>query len=189
MSIQIYKPNKSNTGFAFNFSMGVDKRSLEPVLFVSAIAQHSWDSKKRIGSFSESKNNPEKNINLKFNEFECGSIVDAIQRRYEYSTFHQFEDNKTTIKFTPWDKDVKSSKFNPSTKKYEEYTYQSPAFGISITKNGSNTFKIPLEPGEALCVKEYITQIIQDLYKHRFKVRMKEFKKSQRESDSEECPI
>ena len=72
MSIQIYKPNKSNTGFAFNFSMGVDKRSLEPVLFVSAIAQHSWDSKKRIGSFSESKNNPEKNINLKFNEFECG---------------------------------------------------------------------------------------------------------------------
>ena len=65
MSIQIYKPNKSNNGFAFNFSMGIDKRSSEPVLFVSAIAQHSWDSKKRIGSFSENKNNPEKNINLK----------------------------------------------------------------------------------------------------------------------------
>ena len=185
MSIQIYKPNKSNNGFAFNFSMGIDKRSSEPVLFVSAIAQHSWDSKKRIGSFSENKNNPEKNINLKFNEFECGSIVDAIERRYEYSTFHQFEDNKTTIKFSPWDKQVKSSKFNPSTKKYEEYTFESPAFGISITKNGSNTFKIPLEPGESLCIKQYIYQIIDELYKHRFKARMKECQKSK----SQDCPI
>lgn len=185
MSIQIYKPNKSNNGFAFNFSMGIDKRSSEPVLFVSAIAQYSWDSKKRIGSFSENKNNPDKNINLKFNEFECGSIVDAIERRYEYSTFHQFEDNKTTIKLSPWDKDVKSQKFNPASKKYEEYTFTSPCFGISITQNGNNTFKIPLEPGEALCIKQYIYQIINDLYKHRFKTRMKEFQKSK----SEDCPI
>ena len=75
MSIQIYKPNKSNNGFAFNFSMGIDKRSSEPVLFVSAIAQHSWDSKKRIGSFSENKNNPEKNIATLLQHYKVGNSV------------------------------------------------------------------------------------------------------------------
>ena len=39
MSLQIYKPNKSNNGFAFSFSMGDDRKSGEPVLYVSAIAQ------------------------------------------------------------------------------------------------------------------------------------------------------
>ena len=93
MSIQIYKPNKSNNGFAFNFSIGINKKNKEPVLYVSAIAQHSWDEKKRLGSFTENKDDPEKNINLKFNEFECGGIINAIERRYEYSTFHQFDNN------------------------------------------------------------------------------------------------
>jgi len=97
MSIQIYKPNKSNNGFAFNFSMGLERKNNEPVLYVSAIAQHSWDEKKKIGSFTANKENPEKNLNLKFNEFECGSIIDAIERRYEYSTFHKYEDIKPRL--------------------------------------------------------------------------------------------
>ena len=33
MSLQIYKPNKSNTGSAFSFSMGYDKKTNEPTLF------------------------------------------------------------------------------------------------------------------------------------------------------------
>jgi len=185
MSIQIYKPNKSNTGFAFNFSMGVDKKNKEPALYISAIAQHSWDENKRLGSFMENKDNPDKNINLKFNEFECGSIVDCIEKRYEYSTFHQFEKNKTTIKFTPWDKKVKSTKFNPSTKKYEEYEFVSPCFGLSITKNGSNNFKIPLEPGEAYCIKCYINRIIECLYRKRDESRIKDYFSA----TSEDCPI
>jgi len=184
MSIQIYKPNKSNNGFAFNFSMGLERKNNEPVLYVSAIAQHSWDEKKKIGSFTANKENPEKNLNLKFNEFECGSIIDAIERRYEYSTFHKYEDNKTTIKFTPWDKNTKSSKFNPSTKQYEDYNYISPCFGLSITKNGNNTFKIPLEPGESYCIKEYIKSIIHEIYKKRDEARLKGYSKP-----SEDCPI
>jgi len=184
MSIQIYKPNKSNNGFAFNFSMGLERKNNEPVLYVSAIAQHSWDDKKKIGSFTANKENPEKNLNLKFNEFECGSIIDAIERRYEYSTFHKYEDNKTTIKFTPWDKNTKSSKFNPGTKQYEDYNYISPCFGISITKNGNNTFKIPLEPGESYCIKEYIKSIIHKIYKKRDEVRLKGYN-----TPSEDCPI
>lgn len=184
MSIQIYKPNKNNNGFAFNFALGFERKNKEPVLYVSAIAQHSWDEKKKLGSFTANKDNPEKNINLKFNEFECGSIIDAIERRYEYSTFHKFEDNKTTIKFSPWDKKVKSSKFNPATKSYEDFEYISPCFGLSITKNGNNTFKIPLEPGEALCVKEYIKNIILKIYAKRDQERLKDYS-----TPSEDCPI
>ena len=45
MSVQIYKPNKSNSGCGFSFSMGYDKNNKEPVVFVSAILQHSWDSR------------------------------------------------------------------------------------------------------------------------------------------------
>ena len=185
MSIQIYKPNKNNTGFAFNFSKGIEKRSGEPVLYVSAIAQHSWDENKKLGSFTANKDNPDKNLNLKFNEFECGSICDCIERRHEYSTFHQFEENKTTIKFTPWDKQVKGQKFNPSTKKFEEYTFISPCFGISITKNGNNTFKIPLESGEVYCIKEYIRNIILNIYNYRDTNRLKEYGQPK----SQECPI
>ncbi len=187
MSIQIYKPNKSNNGFAFNFSIGINKKNKEPVLYVSAIAQHSWDEKKRLGSFTENKDDPEKNINLKFNEFECGGIINAIERRYEYSTFHQFDNNKTTIKLTPWDKPVKSTKFNPSTKKYEEYKYTSPCFGLSITKNGNNTFKIPLEPGECECLKAYVGSILSKIYDQRNTNRLSDYFQSVGEDS--DCPI
>ena len=100
MSIQIYKPNKNNNGFAFSFYMGENQRDGTPSLFINAIAQHSWDSNKKIGSFSGSKEDPTKNISIKFNEFECGSIISAIDNRYEWNTYHAYEDNKTQIKLS-----------------------------------------------------------------------------------------
>lgn len=153
MSIQIYKPNKNNTGFAFSFYIGEPQNGKKPNLFLNAIAQHSWDSKKRIGSFSGSKPDPEKNISIKFNEFECGAIISAIDCRYEWNTYHAFEDNKTQIKLSPWDKKVTSHKVNQKTKETYEETFTVPAFGLSITRNGNQNFKIPLEPGEAQCLK------------------------------------
>ena len=107
MSLQIYKPNKSNTGFAFSFYMGEDRKNKLPILFLNAIAQYSWDDKKRIGSFSGNKDNPDKNLSIKFNEFEVGSIISAIKNRFEWNTYHAFEENKTQIKLSPWDKPIK----------------------------------------------------------------------------------
>lgn len=153
MSIQIYKPNKNNSGFAFSFYIGEARNNKNNNLFLNAIAQYSWDDKKRIGSFSGSKNDPDKNISIKFNEFECGAIISAIESRFEWSTYHAFEENKTQIKLSPWDKKVTSNKINPKTKEAYEQTYTVPAFGISIVRNGNQTFKIPLEPGEAQCLK------------------------------------
>ena len=74
MSISLYKPNSKNAGCAFNFKIGVN-RNKEPVVYVSAIQQYSWDDKKKSGNFSGNKDDPEKNINLKFSEFEIGGII------------------------------------------------------------------------------------------------------------------
>ena len=153
MSLQIYKPNKGNTGFAFSFYMGKDKKSKMPILFLNAIAQHSWDAKKRVGSFSGNKDNPDKNLSIKFNEFEVGSIISAINNRFEWNTYHAFEENKTQIKLAPWDKQVKITKINQQTKKPYDETQTLPAFGIVVTRNGNQTFRIALEPGEAECLK------------------------------------
>mgnify|MGYP001465894750 CR=1 FL=1 len=154
MSLQIYKPNKSNSGFAFSFYIGEDRKNKMPILFLNAIAQHSWDSSKRIGSFSGNKENPDKNLSIKFNEFEVGAIISAIDNRFEWSTYHSFEENKTQIRLSPWDKEIKVSKINPKTKEAYETTQVLPAFGLVVTRNGNQTFRIALEPGEAQCLKE-----------------------------------
>jgi hypothetical protein len=189
MSLQLYKPNKYNTGFGFSFSMGVDKNSGEPILFVSAIMQHSWDDKARRGTFLANKEDPEKNITLKFNEFECGSIINAVKNRFSYDTFHKFDDNKTTIKFTPWDKQVKVSKFDASTKTYKEEMQTLPAFGLTIIKNGGSTFKCSLEPGEAECLSNFLQVILSKTYEHRIKKSVEAFAKSKISQESEDCPI
>ena len=160
MSIQIYKPNKNNNGFAFSFYMGEDYKNKTPILFMNAIAQHSWDASKRLGSFSASKSDPEKNISIKFNEFECGSIVSAIRNRFEWNTYHAFEENKTQIKLSPWDKKVKVSRLNSKTKEYYEEESTVPAFGLSVVRNGNQNFKIPLEPGESECLRVLCETVI-----------------------------
>jgi hypothetical protein len=163
MSIQIYKPNKNNTGFAFSFYMGESQKDGSPSLFINAISQHSWDDRKKIGSFSGNKNDQEKNISIKFNEFECGSIISAITNRYEWNTYHAYEDNKTQIKLSPWDKQVTQTKINSKTKETYEEKITLPAFGLVLTRNGNQIFKIPIEPGEAECIKSLCQFIITKL--------------------------
>ena len=174
--ISIYKPNSKNAGCAFSFKYGVQKTG-EPCMFVNSIQQYSWNDKTKTGSFSANSDDPSKNIAIKFNEFECGSIISALSNRYEYNTFHTYEDNKTTIKFSPWDKQIKVSSLNPQTKKFEERKQAVPAFGISITRNGSDTFKIPLEPGEVEVVKEFIKSIINKIINYRIKKQIENIKK------------
>lgn len=172
MSISIYKPNSKNTGCAFSFRYGVQQKNKEPCLFINAIQQHSWNSDTNTGNFSNNSSDPSKNLVIKLNEFECGSIISAITNRYEYNTFHTYEDNKTTIKFSPWDKQIKVSSLNHKTKKIEESLQTIPAFGISITRNGSDTFKIPLEPGEVEVISEFIRSIINKIINFRIKKQL-----------------
>ena len=170
MSIQIYKPNSKNTGSAFTFSKSKDKKNGSPVFYISAIAQHSWNEDTKTGSFSGNSKNPEKTINVKISEIEAGSFLSSFNSRYEYTAFHSYEGNSTTIKVTPWDKKQKISKYDPSTKSYVESDIEVPAFGVTLSKGKGNSIKIALDPGEVEVVKKMLDVFIQDYVKHKIAV-------------------
>lgn len=169
MSLSLYKPNSKNAGCAFNFSIGHNKKK-EPVVYANAIQQHSWNDKTKTGSFSQNANDPDKKINIKFTEFEIGGVISAFKNRNEFSSFHAFEDNKTSIKFTPWDK---KSKIKTAD---SEKLVTLPAFGITLTRNGSQNFRIPLEPGEVENLTEFFKHYLHCLYEYR---RIEDHKKMQ----------
>ena len=94
-------------------------------------------------------------------EFEVGGMISSFRHRNEYSSFHSFDDNKTSIKFTPWDKKAKIKKGDK-----DEWVIL-PAFGITFTRNGNQTFRIPLEPGEVENLTEFLRYFLKTLYSHR----------------------
>lgn len=156
MNLQIYKPNSKNSGAAFNFS--IDNRNEKPIFYVNAILQHSWNDSTKTGSFSGNKDNPDKKLAIKLNEFELGEILSSLNSRIPWAGFHDFNDNKTAISLTPWDKTKKVKDKNGSV---HEFTL--PAFGFSVTRNGSQHFRISLEPGEAEVLKRLIIKYL-DLF-------------------------
>jgi len=147
MNLSIYKPNSKNLGCAASFQIA-QKDGAEPVFYVNFIAQHSWNDQKKTGSFSESRNDPSKTASLKFNEFELGEIINAFNQKVTYSTYHTNDTNKTSIRFSPFEK----------SKGQGENAIKYTAFGFSITRNGSDTFKLPMEPGECVRLVAFINK-------------------------------
>jgi len=162
MSIQIYKPNSKNTGSAFTFSKSKDKKTGKPVFYISAIAQYSWNEDSKTGSFSGNSKNPEKTINVKISEIEAGSFLSCFSSRYEYTAFHSYDNSNTTIKFTPWDKKQKISKYDSNSKGFVDMDIEVPAFGITLSKGKGNSIKIALDPGEVEVVKKLFEIFIND---------------------------
>lgn len=147
MNLSIYKPNSKNQGCAASFQIA-QKDGLEPLFYVNFILQHSWNEQKKTGSFSENRTNPSKTISLKFNEFELGEIINAIEEKVAYSTYHTNDTNKTSIRFAPYEK----------VRGKDENAVKYTAFGFSVTRNGSDVFKIPLEPGECIRLISFINK-------------------------------
>jgi len=173
MSLSIYKPNAKNTGCGFSFQCGKDGKSGLPSLYIKAIQQHSWNADKRQGTFHQNVGNPEKNITLKFNEYEIGEMIHAFCTRSEYSTFHSFGEDKTSIKLVPWDKAVKDA------------AGKRPCFGLSFTRNGNQSFKISFEPGEIQSLIEFFRFFLNKLYEERIAAT---FAKKEN-TNSEEAPF
>ena len=109
-------------------------------------SQHSWNNQNKTGSFSESRNDPSKTIALKFNEFELGEIISSFNNKTAYSTFHSNESTKTQIRLTPYEK----------TRGSGDFAVQVTAFGFTIVRNGSDTFKVPVDPGEGVRLVSFI---------------------------------
>jgi len=148
--IQLYKPNSKNTGNAFGFRLGVQGKSEEPCLYMTAIQQHSWNQKTRSGSFSGNSKNPEKSLSVKFNESELGGFIYAIENYDKYNVFHSFEDNKTSISLSTYTK-------KDGTK----------AFSFSLTRNSANKFGIGLEMSEAYLLAQYFKFVLNKIFTYR----------------------
>ena len=165
MSIQIYKPNSKNSGAAFTFALSKGSNGLAPTLYISAISQYSWDENKKIGSFAGNAKDPEKTVNVKINELECGEIISAFKDRRDYTTFHSYEGSSTTIKLSPWDKPSKVSKYDPSSKSFKEEKITVPSFGITISKGKGNSFKIAVDPGVIEVLSSFLSIFINEILK------------------------
>ena len=151
MIVQLYKPNPRNTGYAFSFDIGSANQSQEPCVYVRAVRQHSWNDKKRTGSFSENAKNPENSLSIKINEIEMGGLINAIENKTEFSAYHSYEDNKTQISFKPYQKKDGSQ-----------------AFSFGVTRNSTNKFGIGVEVSEAYCLLEFLRFTLQEIYAFRF---------------------
>ena len=185
MSVVLYKPNSKNAGAAFTFSSGVNQKNGEPTFYISAVAQHSWNDERKIGSFSGNAGDPEKTINVKLSEFECGEFLSAFGHRYDYSTFHSFDGNSTTIKLSPWDKPVKVSKYDPESKGFKESQIKVPAFGITIARGKGHSFKIALDPGEVEFLSEFIREFMSVLIRFRIVKQKEAFQSRQNENKTQ----
>tara|TARA_R110002020_G_scaffold137259_4_gene306173 strand:+ start:177 stop:659 length:483 start_codon:yes stop_codon:yes gene_type:complete len=150
MIVQYYKPNSKNTGCAFSFDIGSNIKNGEPCVYIRAIKQHSWDASKRTGSFSANAKNPDKSVSIKLNEVEIGGLIYAIEKYTDFSAFHSFDDNKTSISFKPYAK-------KDGTK----------AYSFGVTRNSANKFGIGVEMSEAYLLKEFLSFYLQELYIHR----------------------
>ena len=178
MSLSLYKPNPKNAGCGFNLQLGLNHKTEESTLYVKAIKQHSWDANKKQGYFQQNVGNPDKNITIKFNEYEIGNLIYAISTRSEYSTFHSFNEDKTAIKLGPWDKKAKKSLKNKETGEWEEQWVTVKAYSFSLTRNGNQNFSIALEPGEAVTINEFLRFCLQRIFSDRSTKQLAKIKAS-----------
>ena len=148
--IQFYKPNPKVTGTACSFWVNDDGSIMSYM-----IKQDSWDSKKRIGSFSKNKDNPQGKAIVKFSVSEVGGIVDAIERNVVFSAYHSSKNQITKINFGPYisKKEEKQIGFSYSINKEEKED--------STNKVG---FIIGFNYGEGRLLKEFLLEVLRNSF-------------------------
>jgi hypothetical protein len=152
MQYNLYKPNAKSTGCAFSFKIiEKDKEGnpTKPTFLIQAIKQASWDQNKRSGSFSANAKDPEKNIYCKINENEAGAILNSIEKYVEFSAFHTFNDDKTTISLKPYQKNNGVD-----------------AWSFGVIKNSTLKFGIGIEIGEARTLKTLLELYLTRLFSY-----------------------
>ena len=152
MQYNLYKPNAKSTGCAFSFKViERDKEGnlTKPTFLIQAIKQASWDQNKRSGSFSANAKDPEKNIYCKINENEAGAILNSIEKYVEFSAFHTFNDDKTTISLKPYKKNNGVD-----------------AWSFGVIKNSTLKFGIGIEIGEARTLKTLLELYLTRLFSY-----------------------
>lgn len=143
MPLQIYKPNKSNTGHAVSFSFN----SKDGAYYLEFIKQTGvGDGKPGSGTFKGGER-----ANVKFSHWECGNILMALQANdlnSSWNTVHKSNDRSVKIQVGAYDLAAKAAGVIAG-------------YGISVTVTDSanssgKKFSIGLTPGERVTVTEHI---------------------------------
>ena len=147
--ISFYKPNSKNTGTACSFTVNTKDASI----WGSLIKQSSWNDAKKIGSFSENQNNPNKSVKIKFSLTEAAGILDAIERNTEFSAYHTSEKQTTRIKFCPYIREDKQVGFSYSVNKEDKQNSEN-----------KQSYLIGFYFNEARLIKEFISYALNSTF-------------------------
>lgn len=136
--IQIYKPNRNNSGIATGFQASDRDRSL----YVSFIRQYSWNAQTQKGSFMENRKKPGFSTLLKFSQVEVAAILDALEQNSGWKTIHVAPNRSTQIILAPGDQ-------------------AHPGFTFTVNQTEKSdgqkaSFFLPLNFGEARLIREYL---------------------------------
>lgn len=168
--ISFYKPNSKNTGTACSFAVNPKDGSV----WGSLIKQFSWNENKKIGSFSDNQNNPNKSVKIKFSTTEAAGIIDAIERNTEFSAYHNSEKQTTRIKFCPYIREEKQVGFSYSVHKEDKQNSEN-----------KQSYLIGFYFSEARLIKEFIVYALNCIFESQRIENIKKLKNSQN-TDTEE---
>lgn len=165
--ISFYKPNSKTTGTACSFSVNPKDESI----WSSLIKQSSWNETKKIGSFSENQNNPNKSVKIKFSLVEAAGILDALEKNTEFSAYHNSEKQSTQIKFAPYIREGKHVGYSYIVNKTDKQNSEN-----------KQSYLIGFYFNEARLVKEFISYALQTIFESQRIETIKKLKNNKKEN-------
>lgn len=172
--ISFYKPNSKNNGTACSFTVNAKDASI----WGSLIKQSSWNETKKIGSFSENQNNPNKSVKVKFSLTETAGILDAIERNTEFSAYHTSEKQITKIKFSPYIRDEKQVGYSYSVNKEDKQNIEN-----------KQSYLIGFYFNEARLLKEFLGYALNSVFESQRIEAIKKIKNSKPNQESDKPTV
>ena len=165
--ISFYKPNSKNSGTACSFTVNPKDASI----WGSLIKQSSWNDAKKIGSFSENQNNPNKSVKVKFSLTEAAGMLDAIERNIEFSAYHTSEKQTTRINLCPYMRDEKQVGFSYAVNKEDKQNSEN-----------KQSYLIGFYFNEARLLKEFLSYSLNSVFESQ---RIESIKKLKNKKEGE----
>jgi hypothetical protein len=169
--ISFYKPNSKNSGTACSFTVNAKDASI----WGSLIKQSSWNEAKKIGSFSENQNNPNKSVKVKFSLTEAAGILDAIERNTEFSAYHTSEKQTTRIKLCPYIRDEKQVGFSYAVNKEDKQNSEN-----------KQSYLIGFYFNEARLLKQFLSYALDSVFESQRIETIKKLKNNPKETKEKE---
>jgi hypothetical protein len=144
-------------------------------IWSSLIKQASWNDSKKICSFSENQNNPNKSVKLKFSLTETAGLLDALERNSEFSAYHTSEKQSTQIKLAPYLKDNKQLGFSYMVSKTDKQNSEN-----------KQSYLIGFYFNEARLLKQFLSYALDSVFESQRIEAIKRIKNSNKVEEKQE---